>query len=126
MQEIENAFQRVNKEALKNEFRSEVDPENAGSRIKAIRNNMDYARFSHPERAIAPYITPENLATEESVNLEDNTPTVLRETIYFSLEDSTVMDEWFRNTPHMYFTFEYVPVPSDSKKLKIRELQTEK
>ena len=36
-------------------------------------------------------------------------------------KDAFTPEEWFRNTPHMYFTFEYVLVPADSKQFEIRE-----
>jgi hypothetical protein len=35
-------------------------------------------------------------------------------------KDAFAPDKWFRNTPHMYFTFEYVMVPKGSKKFEIR------
>ena len=35
-------------------------------------------------------------------------------------KDAFTPDKWFRNTPHMYFTFEYVIVPKGSKKFEIR------
>ena len=35
-------------------------------------------------------------------------------------KDAFTPDEWFRNTPHMYFTFEYVLVPAGSTEFEIK------
>lgn len=35
-------------------------------------------------------------------------------------KDVFTADKWFRTTPHMYFTFEYVMVPKGSKKFEIK------
>jgi hypothetical protein len=35
-------------------------------------------------------------------------------------KDALSPDQWFRNAPHMYFTFEYVLVPKGSKKFEIK------
>ena len=35
-------------------------------------------------------------------------------------KDAFTPEEWFRNTPHMYFTFEYVLVPAGSTEFEIR------
>ncbi|WP_442587405.1 HmuY family protein [Pedobacter sp. AW31-3R] len=35
-------------------------------------------------------------------------------------KDAFTPDQWFRNTPHMYFTFEYVIVPKGSTKFEIK------
>lgn len=35
-------------------------------------------------------------------------------------KDAFTPEEWFRDTPHMYFTFEYVLVPAGSTKFEIR------
>lgn len=35
-------------------------------------------------------------------------------------KDAFTPDKWFRSTPHMYFTFEYVMVPKGSQKFEIR------
>ncbi len=35
-------------------------------------------------------------------------------------KDAFTPDKWFRNTPHMYFTFEYVIVPAGSTKFEIK------
>ena len=35
-------------------------------------------------------------------------------------KDAFTPEEWFRNTPHMYFTFEYVMVPAGSTEFEIR------
>lgn len=35
-------------------------------------------------------------------------------------KDAFTADKWFRNTPHMYFTFEYVIVPKGSTKFEIK------
>lgn len=35
-------------------------------------------------------------------------------------KDAYSIDQWSRNTPHMYFTFEYVMVPKGSKKFEIK------
>ncbi|WP_437919341.1 HmuY family protein [Sphingobacterium sp. LRF_L2] len=35
-------------------------------------------------------------------------------------KDAFKQEEWFRNTPHMYFTFEYVMVPSGSSKFEVK------
>lgn len=36
-------------------------------------------------------------------------------------KDAFTPEEWFRDTPHMYFTFEYVLVPAGSTQFEIRE-----
>jgi len=35
-------------------------------------------------------------------------------------KDAFTADKWFRNTPHMYFTFEFVMVPKGSTKFEIK------
>ena len=35
-------------------------------------------------------------------------------------KDALTIDQWYRNVPHMYFTFEYVMVPKGSKKFETR------
>jgi len=35
-------------------------------------------------------------------------------------KDAFTADKWFIDTPHMYFTFEYVIVPKGSKKFEIK------
>ncbi len=35
-------------------------------------------------------------------------------------KDAFTPDKWFRNTPHMYFTFEYVLVPAGNTKFEIK------
>ena len=50
-------------------------------------------------------IRVENLATDESINLEDTSPTVPRQAIYFSLEDSTVKDDSFAKTNRWDLSF---------------------
>lgn len=36
-------------------------------------------------------------------------------------KDAFTPDKWFRNTPHMFFTFEYVLVPKGSAKFELRK-----
>lgn len=35
-------------------------------------------------------------------------------------EDAYTPDEWFKDTPHMFFTFEYVVIPAGSKQFEIK------